>query len=145
MYICSHSLNQDYVMCLLDILLSQKKPYWEGILLVYPNLWAKYLCHVCPPYLPTCGISLPLQVKFSCAIFKTFKILLFVPLFLSSWGSSRKLDITCDKQGHFPPLTRCWWFTSSLEFTREWLKKNINITHHSPPHNENLRNQFNIG
>ena len=96
MYICSHSLNQVDVMCLLDILLSPKIPYWEGILLVHPTPWAKYLCHLCPPYLPTCGISLPLQVKFSCAIFKTLKILLFVPPFLSSWGSSRKLDITWD-------------------------------------------------
>ena len=29
-----------------------------------------------------------------------------------------------------------------LNLTREQLKKNINITHHSPPHNENLRNQL---
>ena len=118
MYICSHSLNQVDVMCL------------------HPTPWAKYLCHLCPPYLPTCGISLPLQVNLSCDTFKTFKIFLFVSLFLSSW------DITCDKQGHFPPFTRCWWFTSSVESTQESLKQNINITHHSPPHNENLRNQL---
>ena len=44
------------------------------------------------------------------------------------------------------PFTRCWWFTSSLEFSESLqetprLNQNINITHHSPPHNENLRNQ----
>ena len=31
---------------------------------------------------------------------------------------------------------------SSLESTLERLKKNVNITHHSPPHSENLRNQL---
>ena len=97
---------------------------------------------ICPPYLPICGIFLPLQVFFSCATFKIFKILLFVSLFLSSWGSSRELDITCDKQGHFLPFTRCWWITSSTESTREQLKQHIKITHHSPPRNANLRNQL---
>ena len=29
-----------------------------------------------------------------------------------------------------------------LNLTRERLKQNINITHHSPPHNENLRNHL---
>ena len=91
-------------MCLLDTLISLKIPYWEGIFLAHLNPWAKYLCHLYPPYLPTCGISLPLQVNFSSAIFKIFKILLFVPLFLSSWGSSKKFVITCDRQGHFPPF-----------------------------------------
>ena len=86
---------------------------------------------------------LPRQVNLLCATFKIFKIPLFMSLFLSSWGSSRELVITCDKQGHSPLFTRCWWFTSSLELTRERLKQNINITHHSPPHNENLRNQPN--
>ena len=47
---------------------------------------------------------LPFQVNLSCAIFKKFKILLYVPLFLSSWGSSRELYITCGKQGHFLPF-----------------------------------------
>ena len=65
-----------------------------------------------------------------------------MPLFLSSRGSSTELDITCDKQGHFPPFTQCRWFTSSLESTREKFKKNINLTHQCPPANENLRNQL---
>ena len=34
------------------------------------------LCQMCPPYLPICGLSQPLQVNFSCATFKTFKKLL---------------------------------------------------------------------
>ena len=41
-----------------------------------------------------------------------------------------------------PPFTRCRWITSSLESTQEQLKKNINITHYSPPRNKNLRNQL---
>ena len=35
-----------------------------------------------------------------------------------------KLDILCDKQGHFsPPFTRWGWITCSLEFAKSWLKK----------------------
>ena len=132
MYIFSHSLNQVDVMCLLDILLSPKIPYWEEILLVHPTPRAKNLCHVCPPYLPTCGISLPLQVNFSCAIFKIFKILLFVPLFLSPWGSSKKLVITCDRQGHFPPFTWWAWNSCTFKFAESWPRvpspQNINST-----------------
>ena len=33
-------------------------------------------CHLCPPYLPICGIFLPLQVNLSCATFKLFKIVI---------------------------------------------------------------------
>ena len=43
-------------------------------------------CQMCPPYLPISGISPPLQVNFSCATFKTFKIIKHV---LCSYFSSR--------------------------------------------------------
>ena len=51
------------------------------------------------------------------------------------------LDITYDKQGHFPLSPGVDASRPHLNLTRERLKQNINITHHSPPHNENLRNQ----
>ena len=46
--------------------------YWAGMLLVHPTPKSQ-TCHLCPPYLPICGISPPLQVNLSCATFKTFK------------------------------------------------------------------------
>ena len=47
--------------------------------------------HKCPPYLPICGISPPLQVNFSCATFKPSKLLILqiCSSVLSSWGSHR--------------------------------------------------------
>ena len=32
---------------------------------------------MCPPYIPICGISPPLQVNFSCVTFKPLKLLIF--------------------------------------------------------------------
>ena len=55
--------------------------------------------HRCPPYLPICGISLPLQVNFSCAIFKTFKIIKHgLSSCFSSWGSSLEFIMSHVKQ-----------------------------------------------
>ena len=84
-------------------------------------------CHLCPPYLPIYGIFLQLQIIFSCATFKIFKILLFVSLFLISWGSSRELVITCDKQGHFPPFHPVLMVYVLTWICRQRLKQNINI------------------
>ena len=150
MYICSHSLNQVDVMCLYDILLSPNISYWEGILFVHPNPWAKYLCHLCPPYLPKCGICLPLKVKFSCATFKLSKYSFFVSLFLAHGEVVRKLVISCVKQGYFPPFTWWAWITCSLKFDESWPRvpspQNINSTSLiSPSHSAKLRNQSNIG
>ena len=83
--------------------------------------------------------------KLSCTTFKNFKILQFVSLFLSSWGSSRKARYNLCQARSFPPFTRWGWITCSLKFVESWLNQNINITRHSPPHNANLRNQSNIG
>src|SRR4051794_33367697 len=51
---------------------------YELYLCIQPRK-AKFF-HQRPPYLPICGISLPLLVICSCATFKTFKILSLVPL-----------------------------------------------------------------
>ena len=66
---------------------------------------------------------LPFQVNLSCAIFKNFTILLFVSLFLSSWGSNGELDITRDEQGHFPLSPGVDGLRLHLNQTREQLKQ----------------------
>ena len=37
--------------------------YWVWALLVHP-IFKSQTCHLCPPYLPICGIQSPLQSKF---------------------------------------------------------------------------------
>jgi hypothetical protein len=60
--------------------------YWVWALLVHP-ISKSQVCQLCPPYLPTCGISPPLQSKYLCATFKTFKNFSFYDTVFSSWGS----------------------------------------------------------
>jgi hypothetical protein len=43
----------------------------------------KYSCHSCPPYLPTCGISPPLQVNFRVLPLKPSNYFSFVLMFLA--------------------------------------------------------------
>ena len=47
------------------------------------------VCQMCPPYLPICGISPPLQVNFSCATFKLFKIVI-IPFCVNVYQLMRK-------------------------------------------------------
>lgn len=49
--------------------------YWVWALLVHPTPINPKFCQMCPPYLPICGISPPLQVNCSCVTFKPSKLL----------------------------------------------------------------------
>ena len=61
------------------------------------------LCQMCPPYLPICGISPPLQVNFLCATFKPSKLLnLFcVPILAHEEVLSALLFIHALMASHF--------------------------------------------
>ena len=69
-------------ICLLPSLASQK-PVLRGNTSHASKSQPKYSCHLCPPYLPICGISPPLQVNFRVLPLKPSTTSHFVFMFLA--------------------------------------------------------------
>src|SRR3954454_4165304 len=73
-------------LCLLSSLASQR-PVLRGNTSHTSKLQAKYSCHLCPPYLPICGISSPLQVNFRVLPLKSSNCFSLCDDVFSSWRS----------------------------------------------------------
>ena len=85
MNICLFHLNS--YACYLALL--AKDLHWEEVLLVHPAFKPKYSCHPCPPYLPICGISSPLQVNFHVLPLKPSNCFSLCDNVFSSWRSKK--------------------------------------------------------
>ena len=108
------------LLCLLPSLASQK-PVLRGNTSRASKTLNQNPCHLCPPYLPICGISPPLQVNCSCATFKTFKTTKHVLCScFSSWGSSLKFIMSYVKKSSSPSFSQGVWDLCSSYYCRCW-------------------------